>query len=166
MMVELKVSAGVWYLGATSDRFVVESYRPDRTMEERFKLAASIEGVGGLEMHDPTEVTDDTYKSLKALADDLGLKIVQFCPHLWTDPRFKFGQFSNPDPKLRRAAIDLAKRTMDIASYMEAEIMVYWPAQDGYDYPFQADHRKRLDDLVEGLAEWADYAPQQKVVIE
>jgi hypothetical protein len=31
-------------------------------MEERFRLAASIEGVGGLEMHYPTEVTDDTYK--------------------------------------------------------------------------------------------------------
>ena len=73
-MRELKVSAGVWYLGATSDRFVKEGYRPDRTMEERFKLAASIEGVGGLEMHYPTEVTDETYKPLKALADDLGLE--------------------------------------------------------------------------------------------
>jgi len=48
------------------------------------------------------------------------------------NPRCKFGQFSNPDPNLRREAIDLAKRAMDIASYMEAEIMVYWPAQDGY----------------------------------
>ena len=26
--------------------------------------------------------------------------------------------------------------------------------------------RKRLDDLVEGLAEWADYNPDQKVVVE
>ncbi len=94
------------------------------------------------------------------------MKIIQFCPHLWTDPRFKFGQFSNPDLKLRRAAIDLAKRTTDIAQYMEAEIMVYWPAEDGYDYPFQADHRKRLGDLVEGLVEWADYNPEQKIVVE
>jgi len=96
-MRELKVSVGVWYLGATSDRFVKEGYGPDRTMEEHFKLAASIEGVGGLEMHYPTEVTDNTYKSLKALAYDLGLKIVQFCPHLWVDRRWQFGQFSNPD---------------------------------------------------------------------
>ncbi len=51
---------------------------------------------------------------------------------MWVDPRWKFGQFSNPDPKLRREAVDLAKRTTDIAQHMEAEIMVYWPAQDGY----------------------------------
>ncbi len=165
-MRDIKVAAGVWYLGATSDRFVREGYRPDRNMEERFKLAASVECVTGLEMHYPTEVTDDNYRDLKKLADDLGMTIVQLCPHLWVDPRWKYGQFSNPDPKLRREAIDLAKRTMEIADYMEAEIMVYWPAQDGYDYPFQVDHLKRLDDLTNGLAEWADHNPDQKVVIE
>jgi len=162
----LKVSAGIWYLGATADRFVREGYRPDKTIEERFRLAAGIRGVSGLEMHYPTEVTDATYKDLKRLADDLGLRIVQLCPHLWVDPRWKFGQFTNPDPKLRREAIDLAKRTTDIAHYMEAEIMVYWPAQDGYDYPFQIDHRQALDGLVEGLSEWADYNPDQKMVVE
>ena len=70
-MQDLKISVGVWYLGATSDRFVKQGYRPDRTMEERFKLASSIPGAGGLEMHYPTEVTDENYKSLKQLADDL-----------------------------------------------------------------------------------------------
>ncbi len=44
--------------------------------------------------------------------------------------------------------------------------MVYWPAQDGYDYPFQIDHRKALDWLVENLAAWCDYNPQQKIVVE
>jgi len=165
-MKDLKVSIGVWYLGATSDRFVKQGYRPDKTIIERFKIAASIPGAGGLEMHYPTEVTDSNYKDLKKVADDLGLKIVQFCPHLWVDPRWKFGQFSNPDPKLRREAIDLAKRTTDIAQFMEAETMVYWPAQDGYDYPFQVDHAKRLDDLVAGLIEWVDYIPTQKIMLE
>jgi xylose isomerase len=165
-MKQLKISCGIWFLGATGDRFVKRGYRPDKTIEERFRLAASIEGVGGLEMHYPTEVTDDTYKPLKSLADDLGLKIVQFCPHFWVDPRWKFGQFSNPDPGLRQEAIDLAKRTTDIAQHLEAEVMVYWPAQDGFDYPLQIDHRQRLDHLVEGLTAWADYNPDQKVVLE
>jgi hypothetical protein len=48
--------------GATGDRFVKEGYRPDRNMEDRFKLAASIPGAKGLEMHYPTEVTDENYK--------------------------------------------------------------------------------------------------------
>jgi len=165
-MRQLKISAGVWYLGATADRFVKQGYRPDKTMEERFRLAATVEGLSGLEMHYPTEVTDATYKPLKKLADDLGLRIVQFCPHLWADPRWKYGQFSNPDKKLRREAIDLAKRTIDLARYMQAEVVVYWPAQDGYDYPFQTDFRQRYDDLVAGLAEMADHNPEQKVVLE
>ena len=114
-MQDLKISVGVWYLGATSDRFVKQGYRPDRTMEERFKLAASIPGAGGLEMHYPTEVTDQNYKFLKQLADDLGLKIVQFCPHLWVDPRWKFGQFTNPDEKLRREAIELRNSADSLA---------------------------------------------------
>ena len=165
-MRKLKVSAGIWYLGATADRFVRQGYRPDKTIEERFKLAGTIDGLGGLEMHYPTEVTDATYKPLKKLADDLGLRIVQFCPHLWVDPRWKFGQFSNPDRKLRQEALDLAKRTIGIARYMQAEVVVYWPAQDGYDYPFQIDYRQRFDDLVAGLAEMADHDPEQKVVLE
>lgn len=165
-MQDIKVSCGIWFLGATSDRFVKQGYRPERTIEERFRLAANIPGVGGLEMHYPTEVTDENYKDLKRLADDLGMKIVQFCPHFWVDPRWKFGQFSNPDRELRHAALELAKRTTDLASYMEAEVMVYWPAQDGFDYPFQVDHRQRLDNLVECLTEWVDYNPQQKIVVE
>jgi len=163
---DIKVATGIWFLGATSDRFVKQGYRPDISMEERFKLAASVEGVGGLEMHYPTEITDDNYKDMKKLADDLGMEIVQFCPHLWVDPKWKFGQFTNPEARLRREAIDLAKRTTDVAQHMQAHLMVYWPAQDGYDYPFQIDHRKALDWLVEGLTEWVDHNPDQKIVIE
>ncbi|MEW5816695.1 MAG: sugar phosphate isomerase/epimerase family protein [Spirochaetota bacterium] len=165
-MKKIKISAGIWFLGATSDRFVKEGYRPDRTIEERFKLAGTIEGLSGLEMHYPTEITDSTYKHLKKVADNSGLQIVLVAPHLWIDPRWKYGQFSNPDKKLRREAIDLAKRTIGIAHEMGAEVVVYWPAQDGYDYYFQDNYTQRLDDLISGLAEMADHDPGQKVVLE
>ena len=122
-MRDIKVSCGIWFLGATSDRFVRAGYRPDKTIRERFELAASIEGVQGLEMHYPTEVTDDTYKDLKQLADDLGMEIVQFCPRVGRS-QYKFSRFTNPDPAIRQSALDLAKRTTDIAQYMEAHIMV------------------------------------------
>jgi D-apiose isomerase len=164
---DIKISVGIWFLGATSDRFVKKGYRgADTTIEERFEMVGSIEDARGLEMHYPSEVTDDNYKALKLLADDLGLEIVQFCPHLWIDPKYKFGQFTNSNPKLRREALDLVKRTTDLAQYMQAHVMVYWPAQDGYDYPFQINYREALDHLVENLASWCDYNPQQKVVIE
>lgn len=165
-MRDLKVSAGIWFLGATGDRFVKEGYRPDKTIEERIKLAATVEELQGLEMHYPTEITDDTFDSIKSLTQDLGLQIVQVAPHLWVDPKWKFGQFTNPDADLRREAIDLAKRTVDVAYELGAEVVVYWPAQDGYDYPFQVDFRQRYEDLVAGLREMAEHNPDQKVVLE
>jgi xylose isomerase len=162
----LKVSAGLWYMGAAGDRFVKEGYRPDRTIEERIKAAAKVPGVGGIELHYPTEMTDDTILPLKRLVGDLGLEFIMLTPHLWVDPRFKFGQFSNPDKKLRRQAIDLAKRTVDVAGQIRSRLVCYWPAQDGYDYPFQTDFRQRWNDLEAGLAELADHNPKQKIVIE
>ncbi len=165
-MRDLKVSVGVWFLGAVGDRFVKQGYRADRTIEERFKLAGSIEGVSGIEMHHPTEISDETAKPLKRLADDLGLAIVMVTPHLWVDRRFAFGQFSHPDAKVRQEALDFAKHTMDIAHEIEAEFVCYWPAQDGFEYPFQIDYRQRLDDLADGLAAWADHNPDQKIVVE
>jgi hypothetical protein len=46
-MRDLKISAGIWYLGAVGDRFVKQGYRPDKTIAERFRLAGSIDGVSG-----------------------------------------------------------------------------------------------------------------------
>jgi hypothetical protein len=44
---QLRISAGIWYLGATSDSFVKQGYRPDKSIEERFRPAAGIPGVQG-----------------------------------------------------------------------------------------------------------------------
>jgi len=165
-MRDLKVSVGMWYLGAAGDRFVKQGYRPDRKIEERFKVAGRIPGVRGLEMHYPTEINDQTYRPLKKLAGDLGLEFVMITPHQWVDPDLKFGQYSNPDKKLRRKALDLAKRTIEVAGELGAKFVCYWPAQDGYDYPFQTDFRRRWDDLASGLAEMADFNPRQRIVVE
>ena len=70
---DIKVAVGIWFLGATGDRFVKDGYRPDNTVEDRFKMVGGIKGASGLEMHYPSEVTDANYKDLKSLADDLGL---------------------------------------------------------------------------------------------
>ncbi len=165
-MKDLKVSVGMWYMGATGDRFVKAGYRPDRTIEERFDAAGKIPGVGGLEMHYPTEINDKNWKDLKKRAADMNLKFVMLTPHLWIDPVYKFGQFSNPDKALRRRAVDFAKKVTDLGGELDVKFMCYWPAQDGYDYPFQVDFPRRWDTLAEGLAEWADYNKKQQIVVE
>jgi len=163
---EIKVSVGVWYMGSVADRFVREGYREQTDMVNRIKAISEIEGVKGIEIHYPTEINEDNIDDIRKTLSETGLKVVQFCPHLWINPEWKYGAFSNPDPKIRKASMDLAKRAVDISREFEPEVMVYWPAQDGYDYFFQVDYNKRLDWMVESLIELCDYCPDQRFAIE
>lgn len=51
----------------------------------------------------------------------------------YSNPGFKRGAFTNPDPVVRREAIDLTKRGIDAARAMGAPMMTLWLGQDGYD---------------------------------
>jgi hypothetical protein len=45
--------------------------------------------------------------------DSLGLGLNGYAMHYCGDDAFKLGAFTHPDPKTRRAAIDLTKRGLD-----------------------------------------------------
>jgi len=163
---EIKISVGVWFMGSVADRFVHEGYRGQKNILERIKDISEIEGVSGIEIHYPTEINEKNFNSIKKLLKETGLKVVQLCPHLWVKPEWKYGAFTNPDQKIRKESLALAKKTIDISRELKPEVMVYWPAQDGYDYFFQVDYSQRLAWMVESLTELCDYAPEQKFAIE
>lgn len=80
--------------------------------------------------------------------------------------RFVNGNFNNPDPELRREAIEMAKRGADVCRELGGKVVTLWFENDGYDYPFQIDYEKSWENLVEGIREVADYAPDMKISIE
>jgi xylose isomerase len=162
----LKISVGIWYMGSVGDRFVKDGYRSQKNIIERIKLISEIEGVGGIELHYPTEINEDNIDDIRKALNETGLEIVQLCPHLWVNPEWKYGAFSNPDPKIRKEALKLAKHTVDIGREFKPEVMVYWPAQDGYDYFFQVNYGKRIGHIVDCMAELCSYAKYQKFAIE
>ena len=49
---------------------------------------------------------------------DLGLEINGLAMRYYSNPAFKIGAFTNPDPAVRREAIDLTKRGIDAAREM------------------------------------------------
>jgi len=163
---ERKFSAGIWYLGAVGDRFAKQGYRPDRTIEERYHAVAGVKGLAGMEMHYPNEVNEENLDQIKRLASETGLKTVMVAPLLWTEWKWKFGAFTAPDPQARRDAIERAKTTMDIAVELETDGVIYWAAQDGYDYPFQCDYKSHFQRLVDALREVLEHQPKMKMVIE
>ena len=79
---------------------------------------------------------------------------------------FQLGSFTNPDPAVRRKAVDLGKRAIEVARALDAKYVKFWPGQDGFDYPFQADYRRLWDYSVEGMRAVAETDPAMQFAIE
>jgi len=77
--------------------------------------------------------------------EDLGLNINGLAMRYGSVKEFKLGAFTNPEPKIRRHAIDLTKRGIDAARTAGTSLMTVWLGQDGFDYSFQADYRRPLN---------------------
>ena len=63
----------------------------------------------------------------------------------YSNPAFKLGAFTNPDPAVRREAIDMTKAGIDAVREAGARLMTLWLGQDGFDYAFQADYAAMWD---------------------
>ena len=145
------------------------AYWPDLTgkpspmqMAER---AATAKGLTDLDLNYPDHVNDDIAAQTRRLAD-LGLGVNGLAMRYYTNPGFKLGAFTHPDPKVRQEAIDLTKKGIDAALETGADLMTIWLGQDGFDYSFQADYNKMWADEVNAIREVADHDPACQVSIE
>ena len=108
--------------------------------------------------HSPVELTNLLQKSNMAL-NGLAMRY-------YTDPGFRLGAFTHPDPTVRRAAIDITKRGLDALAQMGGTVMTVWLGQDGFDYSFQGNYDRMWDDTLSGLAEICDHNPALDISIE
>lgn len=76
--------------------------------------AAKVDGLTDLDLNYPDHVADDPAVLARQIGD-LGLAINGFAMRYYTNPAFKIGAFTNPDPAVRREAIDLTKKGIDSA---------------------------------------------------
>ncbi|RUY29205.1 hypothetical protein EN984_07940, partial [Mesorhizobium sp. M7A.F.Ca.CA.004.12.1.1] len=70
--------------------------------------AAKVEGLTDLDLNFPDHVREKPTEIALKLGD-LGLSINGFAMRYYSNPAFKLGAFTNPDPAVRREAIDLTK---------------------------------------------------------
>jgi xylose isomerase len=80
--------------------------------------------------------------------------------------KFQKGALTNPEPEIRREAIALYKQAIPVARELGARYVKFWPGQDGYDYPFQADYETLWRNSVEGVREVALSDPGMQFAIE
>lgn len=135
------------------------------SLAQMVRRAASVPGLTELDLNYPDHVGDDPM-AVGAMVRDCGLQISGLAMRYYTNPGFKLGAFTHPDPAVRREAIDLTKRGIDAARVMGTGMMTLWLGQDGYDYAFQCDYQKLWSDEVAGIAEVAAHDPDCLISIE
>jgi xylose isomerase len=145
------------------------AYWPGRnriTALDLAERAATVEGLDAVDLNFPDHLEGTTPSEFRERLDSLGLKLNGFAMRYYTNPGYKRGAFTHPDPSVRRAAIDETKRGIDALRDMGGSLMTLWLGQDGFDTPFQADYAKLWDDEVAAIAEVAAHDPAVDVAIE
>lgn len=136
------------------------------TVSDLLARAATAQGLNCADLNYPDYFEDDSPAELRQALDDLGLELNGLAMRYYTDPGFKLGAFTNPDPKVRRAAIDITLRGIDALAQMGGRLMTLWMGQDGFDYSFQGNYSKLWDDTIDALAIVADHNKDVDIALE
>jgi len=108
--------------------------------------------------HSAAEVT--------ALAAKYGVRIGAINPNVFQDQIYKHGSLGNPDPSVRRAALDHILDSIEIAGVTGSRDISLWFA-DGSSYPGTANIRRRRQWFIENLqAAHQRLAPNQRMLVE
>lgn len=163
----LKFSVGIWYFTPGGGRFH-ERFVPEATVEERLDIAAGMaaSGITGIEAHYPAEVNEQNAHLYRRLKEQAGIRLVGVpFSHFW-DRRFEFGSLSNPDPRVREHAQQVAIGALRLIKDLEAEVAISWPGMDGYRYLHGTPFMAMWDRFEGALAEVMDEVPGVRVAIE
>ena len=103
---------------------------------------------------------------VESLAVQHGLRAGSINPNTFQDQIYKFGSFGNPDPEVRRAALDHVFASVGIARRLGSRDVSLWFA-DGSNYPGTQNMRHRRRWFEENLrATHARLGPEQRMLVE
>ncbi|MBO0791786.1 MAG: TIM barrel protein [Ktedonobacteraceae bacterium] len=164
-MVNYEFGAGIWMFQQFIDRYATDAYGPPVSTLEAIERAAEVGDIKVLDINYPFAGEEVTVAQVRETLQRTGLRAQAITPHLYMR-EFQMGSFTNPNPAVRRKAIDLGKRAIEIAHQLDARYVKFWPGQDGFDYPFQADYQRLWDYSVEGVGAVAQSDPTMQFAIE
>jgi len=149
-------------MGQLKDRF--SFYQAERSLEEKFELVSQVEGVSGVEMVYPTELSDAD--EAKALLDRYNLRLSAVNVNLKGDPRWHQGALTAREESTRTEAIGWLQQGMDLAAELGSHLVTVCPLADGHDYPFEIDYHQAWQHFIEGITAAADYRPDVRLSLE
>ena len=152
----LEIETPSWGYGNSGTRFgVFKQPGVPRNTFEKIDDAAEVHRLTGVcpsvALHIPWDAVDD-YDTLAAHAQERGVRIGAINPNVFQDDEYKLGSVSNPDPSVRRRAVEHMLECADIMRATNSKIMSLWFA-DGTNYPGQGHFRRRYTWMADSLAE-------------
>jgi len=103
---------------------------------------------------------------IESLAAQYGLRAGSINPNTFQDQIYKYGSFGNPDPEVRKAALDHVLDSVEIARRLNSRDLSLWFA-DGSNYPGTQNIRHRRRWFEEALqATHARLGAGQRMLVE
>ncbi len=136
------------------------------TVADMIMRAGQVPGLDAADLNFPDHFAAHSPAELTELLGAQGMALNGLAMRYYTDPGFRLGAFTNPDRRVRQAALDITKRGLDALAAMGGQVMTLWMGQDGVDYSFQGDYGQMWDDTVAALAEVAGHNPSLDVSVE
>ena len=161
----MRFGAGIWMFGQFVDRYAADAYGPEVSTLEAIERAGSVGGIEVLDINFPFSDPDITVAEVRRALDAAGIGAWCVTPHIYMR-EFTSGAFTNPDPAVRRRALEVCEQAVGAARGLGARTVKLWPGQDGFDYPFQADYRELWRLELEGVRTVADMDAGIRVAIE
>jgi xylose isomerase len=161
----MRFGAGIWLFGQFVDRYATDAYGPAVSTIEAIRRAGEVGDIEVLDINYPFSDPDITVEEVQQALDAAGISAWCITPHIYTR-EFTSGAFTNPDPAVRRRALEICEQGVDAARRLGAPTVKLWPGQDGFDYPFQADYRELWRLELDGVRAVADMDPDIRVAIE
>lgn len=136
------------------------------TAADMIARAGTVEGLDAADLNYPDHFADHSPEALSEILAGNGMALNGLAMRYYTDPGFRLGAFTNPDEKVRQAAIDITKHGLDALAAMGGKLMTLWMGQDGVDYSFQGDYARMWDDTIQAIQAVADHNRDIDIAIE
>ena len=142
------------------------------SIEEKFSDAGQVHALTGasptVALHVlwdlPNGIAD--VPKIRELEARYGVRTGSINPNLFQAQEYKFGSLSNPDPAIRRHALDHLLEAIEIGKALGSRDISIWDA-DGSNYPGTQSIQRRIAWLEEGLViAHAATAEDQRLLIE
>jgi len=169
----LQIELPSWGFANTGTRFG-KFLQPEAaaTIEEKFADAAQVRALTGttptLALHVSWDLPGGLRETSKIIELEAqhGIRAGSINPNLFEAQQYKYGSVCNPDPAIRKMAVDHLLESVEIAKALRSRDISLWLA-DGSNYPGTQSIRRRIDWMAEALSEVHEsLGADQRLLIE